>query len=380
MSKRSSLPHWITATGLALILLAGLSNVIDLTSGGIGRARIFCAALGVILLAVGIFKRKFFSVYQTITVLIANTIVLLLVMEFGAMCWHKVNPPQVPKTEVVSSSQLELYVGYSGSPIQSELVNVGQDGRRVTISDPQTEPAPASEEADPPIRIFAFGGSTMWGEGAADDQTIASHLQTLLRRKTKHPIEVINFGQRGWISTQNLIRLTLELRAGNIPDVVVFYDGYNDTTTAARIGKAGVPENLDVLVGDFDRKSAMVRMARNTALGRLVLPLPSRNHPDSDTELLATEVIEAWVQIHRMVEGLGNQYGFEVHFYLQPQLTTGNKPLTDVEQKMRDSHPWLPPVVCETATIGYEKARQYTQSIEGLTDLSDAFDLSLIHI
>lgn len=377
MSLRSFLPRFIIVVGAVLLLLAVFSNVLGLTSGGIGKARVLCGVVGFVLLAIGILKRKFFTAYKSAILLIANTILLLSCLEFGAMCWHRVRPQQQAATTIVNSSEREIYVAYSGSPLESEFVNVGDDGRRVTVSaesDFSTSKADVDSD-DARIRVFAFGGSTMWGEGAADDETIASYLQSMLRQDLQQPIEVINFGQRGWISTQGLIRLMLELRGGNIPDVVVFYDGYNDTTAAGLTGQVGVPESLGVLVGNDTRENPILHMAGKSALGRLVLPHgTTRHYPDSDFEQLATDVANAYLQIHRIVEGLAKQYGFESHFYLQPQLISGSKPLTDEEQQIHDSHPWLPQLVRDTARLSYEEIRHSARSIDRLTDISDAFD------
>ena len=40
-----------------------------------------------------------------------------------------------------------------------------------------------------------------------------------------------------------MMELFLQLREGNIPDLVVFYDGVNDVFSAYQQGKAGIPQN-----------------------------------------------------------------------------------------------------------------------------------------
>jgi hypothetical protein len=39
----------------------------------------------------------------------------------------------------------------------------------------------------------------------------------------------MNFGESGFVSTQSVIQLMQELQSGNIPHLVIYYDGVNDT-------------------------------------------------------------------------------------------------------------------------------------------------------
>ena len=64
--------------------------------------------------------------------------------------------------------------------------------------------------------------------GAPDWGTIPAYLQTLLEQKIETPLCIVNYGEWGYVVTQNMILLTLELRDGNVPDLVIFYDGIND--------------------------------------------------------------------------------------------------------------------------------------------------------
>ena len=51
--------------------------------------------------------------------------------------------------------------------------------------------------------VWFFGGSTMWGAGASDLQTIPSHFNSLTN------IPVYNFGELGWNSRQSLNQLII---------------------------------------------------------------------------------------------------------------------------------------------------------------------------
>lgn len=70
--------------------------------------------------------------------------------------------------------------------------------------------------------VWFFGGSTMWGNGVSDYQTIPSYFNSL----TNNP--VYNFGEGGWNSRQSLNQLISVIGDNQKPSVIIFYDGFND--------------------------------------------------------------------------------------------------------------------------------------------------------
>src|SRR5262245_39945475 len=85
----------------------------------------------------------------------------------------------------------------------------------------------------PPVpdsfNVFVFGGSTTWGGGNLDDETIPAYLQEALRGLAgSAKIALYNFGAGAHFSTQEVTFLQNLLRAGHRPDLVVFIDGLND--------------------------------------------------------------------------------------------------------------------------------------------------------
>jgi len=73
-----------------------------------------------------------------------------------------------------------------------------------------------------------FGGSTMFGTGASDFETIPSYYSKITG------IPVFNFGQSGWVSRQSLNQLLNLLAEGEKPDSVIFYSGVNDVLVGCR--------------------------------------------------------------------------------------------------------------------------------------------------
>ena len=85
--------------------------------------------------------------------------------------------------------------------------------------------------------VWFFGGSTIWGTGASDLQTIPSHFNSLTN------IPVYNFGETGWNSRQSLNQLINAIGDNNNPSVVVFYDGVNDVAFQCRSELKLVPSH-----------------------------------------------------------------------------------------------------------------------------------------
>ena len=239
------------------------------------------------------------------------------------------------------------YVYWRRRPRQSPYINVDERGIRAT----------PTSAANGTVTIFMFGGSTMWGSGARDEFTIPSILARELDRKGIKA-SITNYGETGWVSTQELIALELELRRGHRPDLVIFYDGINDTYTAFQQGVAGIPQNEFNRVSEFNflEKSVKDRarlIAKDAALRLATRRLFDALRPDSGkgigvkldesapgfalddagTVRLSREVIEIYAKNVDLVKALGDRYRFSSLFYWQPAVS--DKPhLTEYEKTL----------------------------------------------
>ena len=61
----------------------------------------------------------------------------------------------------------------------------------------------------------------------------------------------MNFAESAYISTQDVIMLLLQLRSGNVPDLVLFFSIAGDIGAAYESGRAGVHANLDQIAAKF---------------------------------------------------------------------------------------------------------------------------------
>ena len=113
------------------------------------------------------------------------------------------------------------FIVWKSDDYSSETINI-VDGLRKTV-EPQLLNGEQKE-------VWFFGGSTMWGVGVNDTNTIPSLFSRDAGVKAK------NFGGRGYVSRQSYALLANQyLKSRPIPPLlfrktVVFYDGANDNT------------------------------------------------------------------------------------------------------------------------------------------------------
>lgn len=119
--------------------------------------------------------------------------------------------------------QYEPWVGFKETPREGRYINVSSEGFRRTTATPD----------NPGHWIFLLGGSTTFGYGVTDDQTIASYLQARLAEMYgENTFGVRNFGRAYYYSAQESVLLWTLLDQGLRPSVVIFIDGDNEPQTS----------------------------------------------------------------------------------------------------------------------------------------------------
>ncbi len=237
------------------------------------------------------------------------------------------------------SDRWQPYVYFRQRPFSGQTVNVLADGTRSTWLPP---PSPGEDVGAKPLKILMLGGSSLWGFGARDDQTIPSLIARGLHERGIRA-EVRNLAEIGYVNTQEVIALFRELQQGYRPDVVLFYDGVNDTTSALLEGQPTVTTNEVNRVREFNilqspgrlasafagylvHNSAMFRLAgsigRRSGLGMAKERRPPENF---DLAALAAGVIRGYSANLEMVEVLGKAYGFRPVFVWQPDILSKPK-------------------------------------------------------
>jgi len=191
--------------------------------------------------------------------------------------------------------------------------------------------------------VWAFGGSTIYGTGVPDWGTIPSYLSRDLNAGSQECVVAANFGVEGYVIDQELILLEDLLKAGGHPDVVIFYDGVNDSTLAwppssspdahFRLGpiKNRVEGSLSGRL-DFFQNSYALRLAREVLAHRH----RARSFTDaiSKTRPNVLAIADNYEANIRLARALGKAYGFKVYCFWQPLLIYGHKPLVPFEQQL----------------------------------------------
>jgi lysophospholipase L1-like esterase len=92
----------------------------------------------------------------------------------------------------------------------------------ITIDGPYNQRSTVNHSKDAAQKVYFFGGSTIWGTGSDDANTIPSLYSKFSGLHTE------NFAESGYSSHQSLMMLIRLLQDGHKPQLVVFYDGAND--------------------------------------------------------------------------------------------------------------------------------------------------------
>jgi len=119
--------------------------------------------------------------------------------------------------------EYEPYTGHRDLPETRRFLTVDENGFRHVE---HQGPWPESKQF---VNVFFFGGSTSFGSGVRDEDTVASHLQEELNRRIGGDhVRVYNFGRVHYFSLQERALLEWLILQGHHPDFAIFLDGLND--------------------------------------------------------------------------------------------------------------------------------------------------------
>lgn len=266
-------------------------------------------------------------------------------------------------------SEYYPYLGYRRVPNYSgEYINLDEKSIRKTINKCDNTPEK--------IRIFMFGGSTMWGTGARDEETIPSFLSNELCINNIS-VEVTNFAENGYVSTQEMIQLELALRDGNYPDIVIFYDGVNDVyssfqTFAAGYDEAGLPQNNQNRKEDFNSRNRFNIQSVFPNFYSITNPSNFREYFNIEKKFdrnigpqLINDTANVYLSNIRIIKSLEKEYNFKSFFYWQPAIYTKSILSENEKNKIRIDY--------NLRDLFIQTSKKVMKS-EDVHDLTDAFN------
>jgi lysophospholipase L1-like esterase len=312
--------------------------------------------------------------------LLGLTLALILVLELGARGAFALKdrfaaPPAVDPRVVAAAGaawpiehdrelkaladRWEPFAYFRPRPFHGSTITIDADGLRAVWK----PPAEQGGEPRKPLKLALLGGSSLWGYGSRDDETIPSRLARILHERGVDA-EVRNLSQIGYVNTQEVVALIRELQAGYRPDVVLFYDGVNDASSALIEGRAGLTMNernrarefnllqspgrataaaVGKLVADSALRRAAGAVARRLAGGREPAPAVSTVAPEE----LSRHALDVYEANLRIVDALAARHGFRTLFAWQPSLFDKAQP-TPLERDEAAKYAWLAPTLAAT--------------------------------
>ena len=277
------------------------------------------------------------------------------------------------------TAEWSSYVYFRRKPFAGRHINVDSTGLRSTWQFARTDP-----NGTRPLRVMLFGGSTMWGTGARDSATIPASLSRIIASDpASGPVRVENFGESGFVSTQSILRLMLELRRGNVPDYVIFYDGVNDVFSAYQNQEAGLPQNESHRAAEFNLlknggrrwKIGLDSLYGRTVTASVVNGLRSLlfgdPKPRDADPALAGEIVRLYRGNLDLVESLSRRYGFRYAAYWQPVVFERKGP-SEYERQQAALWEYARPLFVET----YRRVREDStlRAQESFREISSVFD------
>lgn len=339
--------------GAGLVLLALAADWMGVGEAGFGERQVGAVALGGILLVVSVFLRRqipalpkhvtFGAIWSASAVVLLNTVLafalinLLAAAVLGLACrspqpsaaiqsplqrlpvvrafsalvarssftrlpalllsdaelqliypgWRRAEIAQLLQETRDRGLRFDFYTQSREAEFHGKYVNVATGGFRTDGRASRWPPDPAANN------IWVLGGSTAFGYGLSDGETIPAQLEVILARRDPR-VQVYNFGQGYFYSVQELTLLESLLQEGVLaPAQVVFIDGINEHFEAPFYSR-WIGDLLRSPVGGWLRRPA-------------VTSIPS-----------GSQIVSRWLRTRKLAEGVCHAYRIACLFVWQP--------------------------------------------------------------
>ncbi|MBI2523143.1 hypothetical protein HYW19_02015 [Candidatus Woesearchaeota archaeon] len=203
----------------------------------------------------------------------------------------------------------EPYIQFTRKAKEGKFLNIHEEGFRY-IQDQCSYPLNRSN-----YNIFLFGGSTAFGYGIGDNDTIASRIQYRLRNNYNFTsVCVYNFGIGAYFSIQEGILLQNLIRKNQIPDMSIYLDLLNDYNAPD-----SQPKFTPQLSGYMAGKNKVANALSELPMARIAAYLLS----SGDNRLIKGEkelidITNRYFINKKIIESVSNNFGIKTYFVVQP--------------------------------------------------------------
>jgi len=189
------------------------------------------------------------------------------------------------------------------------LSSPNSNGRYVSVMDKvrSSNPSVAGGTEPDTTRVLFLGGSTMFGLGVTDAETIPAAFVRLWKERVDRPISVVNYGTPLYYSYQELMVLADYLFRGHRPHIVVMLDGLND----------GAEPYGAYLRNPYN--APMLQQLLNPELFHYKENFSYSDWPDSPSmQKVCEQIADNYLDNISNANKLAREYNFELFCFLQP--------------------------------------------------------------
>jgi lysophospholipase L1-like esterase len=186
-----------------------------------------------------------------------------------------------------------------------------------------------------PIQIFVVGGSTVWSSESPDALTLPSLIAEALHIKFPGlTLAVTNLGVSSSNSYQELLRVIYEIKIGNIPDVLIMYNGVNDAVYGTYYANEAVTlfEQYRKMKEATGKLVDIKRFIASTNFARALVSMEFTYRRNAAYRRNAKITSKQYLRNMQMLHSISEMYGFDLYLFLQPHLFSG-KHLSETERK-----------------------------------------------
>ncbi len=225
--------------------------------------------------------------------------------------------------------QVHPWTGLINRQFASEHLNIDGHGRRASAEPSDDHPS------QPPYRIWAFGGSTLFGWGVSDAYTVPSQLQASLQERLPgRQVQVSNYGVPWYNSSHEVVLFSTELRrASQPPHAAVFLDGLNDLIHRLHYHtdsplRHQLDQAWEQRLDDLQASPPWLRLTPSFPLSRAAQALGSAtgstlggvssSEPKQELQTMIKQAAENYRTNRRVAVAICRELGVTPYFMLQP--------------------------------------------------------------